>query len=788
MSSRRRKRDLDRGSRAQPRREHDRRGDRAGRRRLACVSSSTCTTSRRATSGLERAVHRDARRRCSRCRTPSTTASSSRSASRAAPSPATRTAAHPTDDIEAYDLYLKGRDALRSSQDPQKLQAGDRFLPAGHSQGWPLRARPRGPGGREPADVRRRRRTTSGQSARAPRRCARASWTTRCPRSSTRSARCTRRAARSAEAVVVLKRALELAPHSDEALSAARRGVPGAGQQDRGDRQPAQGRRGEPVFLGQPQRARRRVPAASATRRRASRSSGASPSSSRRIRSATTTSARRISRSGEWEKGIPAYEQSLKLQPHWLTYSSLGTAYFYLKRYPDAVKVFEQAAALNPNDAITMGNLADGLRWAGQRDRALNVYATAISLAYKDLQVNPKDATTLAMVGLYQAKSGNDGRAMEYIRKARAVDPSSAALLYYEAVVHTLGGRTRCRAGVAARRRWTAAIQPERRPKTPSWRCSRSLRPSRACCTADGRSQRRLALGPVSARGLAPASRDERRAQPESRTEQHQARGLRSLRRRESRMWVSGGNPIRSMAKSPPKQTTSSSPVQTPEAMPPPAKCAPNWSMVRVVHRFSGSDCVVYGSPLGSPSKHEIQQRDGPGPSGSGTCTSPSGDRCRCRCRRRSSRPGPCRCSLAADRGRSETGRSQTCMAARRSGMTLCRRPWSGRWDRVVDDAEAVVTPRTAITNAVRLVAQNRRSMRPPTRTTPCWGAHADCFYHTQKTDAQHTTSPMHELLAHALCALGTVPLIPRGGQSPLPRGGQSPTSDFSACDTRGSS
>ena len=68
-------------------------------------------------------------------------------------SPATRTAAHPTDDIEAYDLYLKGRDALRSSQDPQKLQAGDRFLPAGHSQGWPLRARPRRPGRREPADV-----------------------------------------------------------------------------------------------------------------------------------------------------------------------------------------------------------------------------------------------------------------------------------------------------------------------------------------------------------------------------------------------------------------------------------------------------------------------------------------------------------------------------------------------------------------------------------------------------------------------------------------------------------
>ena len=144
---------------------------------------------------------------------------------------------------------------------------------------------------------------------------------------------------------------------------------------------------------------------------------------------------------GQWEKGIPAYEHSLKLQPHWLTYSSLGTAYFYLKRYPEAVKAFEQAATLNPNDAITVGNLADGLRWSGDRDRAREMYVKAIALAYKDLQVNPKDSTTLAMVALYHAKTGNAASASDFIRKARAVDPKDAAISYYEAVVHALAGR-----------------------------------------------------------------------------------------------------------------------------------------------------------------------------------------------------------------------------------------------------------------------------------------------------------------------------------------------------------
>ena len=69
-------------------------------------------------------------------------------------SPATRTAAHPTDDIEAYDLYLKGRDALRSSQDPQKLQAGVDFFQQAIRKDGRFALAHAGPGRREPADVR----------------------------------------------------------------------------------------------------------------------------------------------------------------------------------------------------------------------------------------------------------------------------------------------------------------------------------------------------------------------------------------------------------------------------------------------------------------------------------------------------------------------------------------------------------------------------------------------------------------------------------------------------------
>jgi len=35
--------------------------------------------------------------------------------------------------------------------------------------------------------------------------------------------------------------------------------------------------------------------------------------------------------------------------------SNLGTAYFYLKRYPDAVKAFEQASRMSPMMKLPVG-------------------------------------------------------------------------------------------------------------------------------------------------------------------------------------------------------------------------------------------------------------------------------------------------------------------------------------------------------------------------------------------------------------------------------------------------
>jgi len=120
------------------------------------------------------------------------------------------------------------------------------------------------------------------------------------------------------------------------------------------------------------------------------------------------------------------------------TYTNLGITYADAGRFADAVPMFEKAAQMQPNAEVYVGNLGDGYRWAGQRDKAAATYDKAIGLALKAIQVNPRDATTRGNLALYYAKKGNGANARRFMKEARAIDPKSADLLYDEAVMSAL--------------------------------------------------------------------------------------------------------------------------------------------------------------------------------------------------------------------------------------------------------------------------------------------------------------------------------------------------------------
>jgi eukaryotic-like serine/threonine-protein kinase len=147
-------------------------------------------------------------------------------------------------------------------------------------------------------------------------------------------------------------------------------------------------------------------------------------------------------RLGAYEQAIPAFQKSLELHPTWDAYSNLSSIYFNLHRYAEAVQTAEKAVELGPNQETAVGNLADAYRWSGQKDKANTTYEKAISLGFKELQVNPQDTDAMAGLALYYAKKGEPDKGMEFIRRARAIDGNDVELLYIQAVVENLSNHS----------------------------------------------------------------------------------------------------------------------------------------------------------------------------------------------------------------------------------------------------------------------------------------------------------------------------------------------------------
>jgi len=145
---------------------------------------------------------------------------------------------------------------------------------------------------------------------------------------------------------------------------------------------------------------------------------------------------------GKYEESIPEFQKAIALTgADDSAYSNLGYAYFDLKRYDDAVTNFAKAVELNPNEQLNVGNLADAYRWSGQKDKANETYGRAIELAYQDLQVNPRSSAALASLAVYYAKKGESAQALNFIGRARAINKDSVDIIYNEAQVDALANR-----------------------------------------------------------------------------------------------------------------------------------------------------------------------------------------------------------------------------------------------------------------------------------------------------------------------------------------------------------
>ena len=350
-----------------------------------------------------------------------------------------RTAAHPTENVTAYDMYLQGRTLLHGNHGAQDAQTAVRFfnLALNNDKNFALAYT-----GIADASLRMYKDTKD------------AMWAQKALLAAQQAERLNPRLAevhlalgsvysttgKSNESIEELKRALALAPNSDEAYRRL------------GDAYKASGRKQEALAAYQSAVAANpyywynhnnlgsaylQFGDADKALQEYQRVTEMSPDNATAYANIGAT----YFRQARWAEAIPSFQKALALQPDADIYSNLGTAYFFLGRKDESVKMFEQAVGLSPKNEQLMGNLADAYRASGRGSEAAATYDKAIALAYGQLQVNPRDATTMADLALYYAKKGDASQAQQYIRQARTIDASNLELIYMEGQIYALGSK-----------------------------------------------------------------------------------------------------------------------------------------------------------------------------------------------------------------------------------------------------------------------------------------------------------------------------------------------------------
>ena len=349
-----------------------------------------------------------------------------------------RSGVHPTENVKAYDLYLQGRNILHNAHRPEEMKQSIALFEQASEKDSNFALAYAGL-----ADASRR---LYGETKDVI-------WAQKANRAAQQAEQLSSSmpevhlslgsvysmTGKNAQAITELKRALELAPNSDEAYRLLGDAYLANGQSDDAIAAYQKAVAANPYFwmnhneLGKAYFDRGDTAKALPSFQKVTELASDNPIGFENIGII-------YYREGKWAEAIPYFEKALTVGADAVTYSNLGTCYFFLRRYDESVKMYQKAVEMSPNDESMIGNLGDAYRWSGHSDQAAAAYDKGISLAFQQLQVNPKSAGTMGDLALYYAKKGNAANALQYIQQARAIDATDLQLMYSEAQVKALVG------------------------------------------------------------------------------------------------------------------------------------------------------------------------------------------------------------------------------------------------------------------------------------------------------------------------------------------------------------
>ncbi len=164
---------------------------------------------------------------------------------------------------------------------------------------------------------------------------------------------------------------------------------------------------------------------------------------------------------GDTERAATMLERSIAIMPTVNAYSNLATLRFYQGALERAAALYRQAIALDGDNEIAWGNLADTLRASGRTPEARTAYRHAVELVDRRLAADPGSPRLLESLALYRACLGEADGAVEALARARAAAPDDVGLMCSSVIVLELAGR-RGEALAAVSAAVAAGIDPHR--------------------------------------------------------------------------------------------------------------------------------------------------------------------------------------------------------------------------------------------------------------------------------------------------------------------------------------
>ena len=147
---------------------------------------------------------------------------------------------------------------------------------------------------------------------------------------------------------------------------------------------------------------------------------------------------------GRYEEAIAEAQRSIALSPSRFAYAALGATQYRMRRFDDAVVSLEKTRSML-EDSQSAGNLARAYYWAGQKDRARELFVRAIELGQRELAVNPRNGALHLSLAEFHARLGRRREALDHLGQTPLDDPH---FMFFAAMIHNLIGDT------AQARRW----------------------------------------------------------------------------------------------------------------------------------------------------------------------------------------------------------------------------------------------------------------------------------------------------------------------------------------------